>query len=55
MRHFASSESWRLYRQLPDDVRGLADKNFELLKEDPLHPPLRLKKVGEYGSARVGL
>ena len=55
MRHFASSEFWHLYRQLPDDVRGVAEKNFELLKEDPLHPSLRLKKVGEYGSARVGL
>ena len=55
MRHFASSEFWHLYRQLPVDVRRLADKNFEFLKAEPLHPSLHLKKIGEYRSARAGL
>jgi hypothetical protein len=33
----------------------LADKNFALLKSDPRHRSLRLKKVGPYWSVRVGL
>jgi hypothetical protein len=52
--HFASQEFWRLYEQLPENIRRLADKNFEILKADPRHPSLRLKKVGRYWSARIG-
>ena len=33
----------------------MADKNFALLRQDPHHPSLRLKKVGLFWSARVGL
>lgn len=55
MRHFASPDFWAYYRRLPADVRQLADKNFELLKADPLHPSLRFKKIGKYRSVRVGL
>jgi len=29
-------------------------KNFELLKKNPYHPSLHLKKVGRYWSVRVG-
>ena len=54
MTHFASQEFWRLYEQLPENIRRLADKNFEILKADPRHPSLRLKKVGRYWSARIG-
>lgn len=55
MTHYASPEFWYHYRLLPDEVRQLADKNFALLRTDPHHPSLRLKKVGEFWSARVGL
>lgn len=54
MNHFATSEFWYCYRCLPDEVRELADKNFALLRQDPHHPSLRLKKVGSFWSA-VGL
>ena len=37
------------------EVRKLADKNYELLKADPRHPSLQLKRVGELWSVRVGL
>ncbi len=53
--HFATPEFWYHYRQLPDEVRDLADKNFALLQHDPQHPSLRLKKVGAFWSDRVGL
>ena len=52
--HFTSPDFWQLYHRLPENIRRLADKNFELLKSDPRHPSLRLKKAGRYWSARVG-
>jgi hypothetical protein len=55
LKHFATPDFWFHYRQLPETIRLLADKNFELLKANPRHPSLRLKKVGDFWSARVGL
>lgn len=55
MNHFASPDFWFHYRQLPPEIRDLTDKNFELLKQNLRHPSLRLKKVGIFYSARVGL
>jgi hypothetical protein len=55
VKHFAAPEFWFHYRQLPDEIRVLADKNFELLRVYPRHPSLRLKKIGIFWSARVGL
>ena len=54
MRHFASSRFWASYQELPEDVRDLADKNFSLLKADPRHPSLQLKKISLLWSVRVG-
>ena len=54
MNHFATPSFWSCYRQLPDEVRKLSDKNFALLKENQRHPSLRLKKVGVFWSVRVG-
>ena len=55
MKQFASPDFWFHYRLLPEAIRDLADKNFALLKENPRHPSLRLKKVGEFWSVRIGL
>ena len=55
MRHYASSAFWEAYEKLPGAVRELADKNFALLKQDPQHPSLHLKKVGRFWSVRIGL
>lgn len=55
MTHLATPEYWFHYRKLPAAVRALADKNFAILKNDPNHPSLRLKKVGAYWSVRIGL
>ena len=55
MNHFADPDFWFHYRQLPNDIRALADKNFALLKADPRHSSLRFKKVGVLYSARIGL
>jgi len=42
------------YRELPAEVRKVADKNFRLLKRDPRHPSLRFKRIEKLWSARVG-
>ena len=55
LKHFAAPEFWVHYNRLPQKVRELADKNFELLKMNPRHSSLRLKKVGRFWSARIGL
>lgn len=55
MRHFASPDFWAYYQELPEDVRELADKNFELLRANSRHPSLQFKKIGKYRSVRVGL
>lgn len=55
LNHFATPDYWFHYRRLPAEVRALADKNFAMLKANPRHPSLRLKKVGVLWSARVGL
>jgi hypothetical protein len=53
--HFATPEFWFHYRRLPQAIRDLADKNFQLLKADSKHPSLHFKKIGELWSARVGM
>jgi hypothetical protein len=55
MRHLASRAFWEAYEKLPKHVRGLADKNFALLKQNPQHPSLQFKQIGRFWSARVGL
>jgi hypothetical protein len=40
---------------LPTSIRKLADRNFDLLKQDPSHPSLHFKKVGRFWSVRVGM
>ncbi len=54
MKHFTSSDFWDFYRYLPDDIQKLADKNYELLKKNPRHPSLQLKRIEELWSVRVG-
>jgi len=48
----ASDEFWELYRSLPPDVQKQADKQFDLFRQNPLHP-LHLKPIGHVWSARV--
>ena len=55
MKHRANAKFWRFYEQLPGDIQKLADKSYELLKRDPHHPSLHIKKVGRFWSARVGI
>jgi hypothetical protein len=55
VKHHASPAFWTHYHALPDPARELADKSFALLKSDPRHPSLHLKKFDKYWSVRVGM
>ena len=54
MSHHANPDFWRHYYRLPVHIQQLADQNFPLLKSDPRHPSLHLKKVVRHWSVRVG-
>ena len=54
MRHFTSSDFRKLYLRLPADIRELADKNYSLLKRNSRYPSLKLKRVDDLWSVRVG-
>jgi len=54
MKHFTTPDFWKCFEKLPIEVQSLADKNYQLLKQDFNHPSLHLKKVLEFWSIRVG-
>ena len=55
MTHFTTPEFWQYFDCLPEDVRRLAEKNFALLKQNPRHSSLHLKKAGKFWTVRVGI
>ena len=54
MRHFASPRFWASYQALPIEARELAERSLTLLKSDPRHPSLHLKRLGKLWSVRDG-
>ena len=54
MIHHAAPDFWSRYHGLPPEIRDIADRAFALLKNDPQHPSLHLKKVDDMWSVRVG-
>jgi hypothetical protein len=55
MKHKATPDFWYYYRQLPKEIKELADRCYDLLKIDTRYPSLHLKKVGQFWSVRIGL
>jgi hypothetical protein len=55
MKHLATPDFWYHYRQLPQDIQNLADRCYEILKNDPQYPSLHFKKAGRFWSVRIGL
>jgi hypothetical protein len=55
MRFFADPSFWNCYHKLPKSIQQLADKNFDLLKQNPKHASLHLKKIRDFWSVRVGV
>lgn len=54
MKHQATATFWKAYENLPSSIRELANKSFDLLKQNPHHPSLHFKKVGGRWSVRIG-
>ena len=42
--HYAEKSFWSAYDVLPEQIQALADKQYQLLEENPLHLSLHLKK-----------
>ena len=55
MRYRATPDFWYHYRQLPSDIQILANRCYELLKQDSRYPSLHFKNVGSFWSVRIGL
>ena len=50
----ALSSFWKCYRELPQHIQKLADKNFELFKSNPHHPSLGFQKKGAIYTTEIG-
>ena len=54
MNHVAVEQFLKCYDNLPVAVQKLVDDNFSVIKQYPNHPMLRLLKVEDVVSMRVG-
>ena len=55
MPHKSTSTFWKYFNKLPEQIKKLSQSQFDLLKQNPLHPSLHLKKVGKFWSVRISL
>jgi hypothetical protein len=56
VKHRATAAFWYRYDALDSKTRKLADKNFELLKQNPRHPSLQFKKLNaDLWSVRISI
>jgi hypothetical protein len=46
---------WYHYWQLSDEIQDLADRYYELLKQDSRYPSLHFKKVGQFWLVQIGI
>jgi predicted GH43/DUF377 family glycosyl hydrolase len=53
--HRTTPRFWDCFEKLPKMAGEIAKSNFQLLKENPRHPSLHFKKIGQFWSVRVGL
>jgi len=54
MRSSTTPDFWESYRALPPDIQSRARTAYLLWLNNPRHPSLRFKKVGEVWSIRIG-
>ncbi len=52
--HRTTARFWKCFENLPEPVKKISKKNFDLLKINPSHPALRFKKVGKFWSVQAG-
>lgn len=49
LKHYASTRFWQCFDALPSQIQEHAKFNYSLLKKNPKHPSLHLKKDYLYG------
>jgi len=54
MKSSGTNEFWRLYRELPEQIRRATRRTYRLWKENPRASGLRFKKVRDVYSVRIG-
>jgi hypothetical protein len=55
VKSLAAPAFWDLYCALPEEIRVLAEKNYQLWRSNPRHPSLQFKPIGKgFWSARIG-
>jgi len=50
VRSRATPRFWAAYRDLPPEIRNVAQKAYRLFRENPGHPSLHFKKVHDRDS-----
>ena len=53
MQHILDDDFWEFFAELPSNVQRRFPQKFRFLRQNPRHPSLRLKKVGELWAIRV--
>ena len=53
MEHVLDDDFWDAYAELPLNVQRRVPQKFQLLRQNPRHPSLRFKKVGDLWTIRV--
>lgn len=53
MEHILDDDFWDAYAELPPNVQRRVPQKFQLLRQNPRHPSLRFKKVGDLWAIRV--
>lgn len=53
MRSSTTPDFWRAYADLPAETRERARRAYRLWREDPRHPSLRFKEIGDLCVVRV--
>ena len=55
MPHKTSSTFWKYFNKLPEKIKKLSKSQFNLLKQNPSHPSLHLKKIKKFWSVRISI
>jgi len=55
LNHYATRAFWDAFHALDIRLQQAAREAYQLMKANPRHPSLQLKKVGRFWSARVDL
>ena len=53
MNHIIDADFWEYCTRLPSDIQRRVPQKFTMLQNNPKHPSLRFKKVGNLWSIRI--